>query len=88
VVTRFPPEPNGFPATSAPPSRSAINFGIAAEFGGVCHLRFDDTNPETEDLKYVESIRRDVRWLRIRLEREALLRLGVLRTALRTGGSA
>ncbi|MCB0147806.1 MAG: glutamine--tRNA ligase, partial [Caldilineaceae bacterium] len=41
----------------------ALNFGIAEDFGGVCHLRFDDTNPETEDMEYVESIMRDVRWL-------------------------
>ena len=62
VVTRFPPEPNGFLHIGHAKS-ICINFGIAAEFGGVCHLRFDDTNPETEDVKYVESIRRDVRWL-------------------------
>ncbi|MHB8783255.1 MAG: glutamine--tRNA ligase/YqeY domain fusion protein [Desulfobacteria bacterium] len=62
VVTRFPPEPNGFLHIGHAKS-ICINFGIAAEFGGVCHMRFDDTNPETEDMKYVESIRRDVRWL-------------------------
>ena len=62
VVTRFPPEPNGFLHIGHAKS-ICINFGIAAEFGGVCHLRFDDTNPETEDMKYVESIRCDVRWL-------------------------
>jgi len=62
VATRFPPEPNGFLHIGHAKS-ICINFGIAAEFGGVCHLRFDDTNPETEDMKYVESIRRDVRWL-------------------------
>jgi glutaminyl-tRNA synthetase len=62
VATRFPPEPNGFLHIGHAKS-ICINFGIAAEFGGACHLRFDDTNPETEDMKYVESIRRDVRWL-------------------------
>jgi glutaminyl-tRNA synthetase len=62
VATRFPPEPNGFLHIGHAKS-ICINFGIATEFGGVCHLRFDDTNPETEDMKYVESIQRDVRWL-------------------------
>ena len=62
VTTRFPPEPNGFLHIGHAKS-ICINFGIAAEFDGVCHMRFDDTNPETEDMKYVESIRRDVRWL-------------------------
>jgi len=62
VVTRFPPEPNGYLHIGHAKS-ICLNFGIAEEFGGVCHLRFDDTNPETEDMSYVESIRRDVRWL-------------------------
>jgi glutaminyl-tRNA synthetase len=62
VATRFPPEPNGYLHIGHAKSIS-LNFGIAAEFGGVCHLRFDDTNPETEDMEYVESIMRDVRWL-------------------------
>jgi glutaminyl-tRNA synthetase len=62
VVTRFPPEPNGFLHIGHAKS-ICINFGIAREFGGVCHLRFDDTNPETEDMRFVESIQRDVRWL-------------------------
>jgi len=62
VVTRFPPEPNGYLHIGHAKS-ICLNFGIAEEFGGVCHLRFDDTNPETEDMKYVDSIRRDVRWL-------------------------
>jgi glutaminyl-tRNA synthetase len=62
VVTRFPPEPNGFPHIGHAKS-ICLNFGLAAEFGGVCHLRFDDTNPETEDQKYVDAIQRDVRWL-------------------------
>ncbi len=62
VVTRFPPEPNGYLHIGHAKS-ICLNFGIAREFGGVCHLRMDDTNPETEDMKYVESIVRDVRWL-------------------------
>ncbi|OGP34473.1 MAG: glutamine--tRNA ligase [Deltaproteobacteria bacterium GWC2_65_14] len=62
VVTRFPPEPNGYLHIGHAKS-ICLNFGIAEEFGGICHLRFDDTNPETEDVKYVESIQRDVRWL-------------------------
>src|SRR5512143_1216152 len=62
VVTRFPPEPNGFLHIGHAKS-ICLNFGVARDFGGVCHLRFDDTNPETEDMKYVEAIMRDVRWL-------------------------
>lgn len=62
VVTRFPPEPNGYLHIGHAKS-ICLNFGIAQEFGGVCHLRFDDTNPETEDPEYVAAIERDVRWL-------------------------
>ena len=62
VATRFPPEPNGFPHIGHVKS-IALNFGIAAEFGGRCNLRFDDTNPATEDIRYVEAIKNDVRWL-------------------------
>jgi glutaminyl-tRNA synthetase len=62
VATRFPPEPNGYLHIGHAKS-ICLNFGIAREFDGVCHLRFDDTNPETEDMKYVEAIIRDVRWL-------------------------
>jgi glutaminyl-tRNA synthetase len=62
VVTRFPPEPNGYLHIGHAKS-ICLNFGIAAEFGGVCHLRFDDTNPTTEEAEYVEAIQRDVRWL-------------------------
>ena len=62
VVTRFPPEPNGYPHIGHAKS-ICINFGLAAEFGGVCNLRMDDTNPSTEDEEYVEALKRDVKWL-------------------------
>jgi glutaminyl-tRNA synthetase len=63
VVTRFPPEPNGYLHIGHAKS-ICLNFGIAAENpGGVCHLRFDDTNPAREDVEYVDSIQEDVRWL-------------------------
>ena len=62
VVTRFPPEPNGYLHIGHAKS-ICVNFGLAQEFGGVCNLRFDDTNPSTEDVEYVDSIIRDVSWL-------------------------
>jgi glutaminyl-tRNA synthetase len=62
VATRFPPEPNGYLHIGHAKS-IGLNFGAARDFGGVCHLRFDDTNPETEDMEYVASIQQDVRWL-------------------------
>ncbi len=62
VCTRFPPEPNGYLHIGHAKS-ICLNFGIAREFGGVCNLRFDDTNPVKEDVEYVESIQEDVRWL-------------------------
>ncbi|MBI4517275.1 MAG: glutamine--tRNA ligase/YqeY domain fusion protein [Deltaproteobacteria bacterium] len=62
VCTRFPPEPNGYLHIGHAKS-ICLNFGIAREFGGVCHLRFDDTNPAKEDVEYVDSIQEDVRWL-------------------------
>jgi glutaminyl-tRNA synthetase len=61
-VTRFPPEPNGYLHIGHAKS-ICLNFGIAAEFGGQCNLRFDDTNPEKEDQEYLDAIERDVRWL-------------------------
>jgi glutaminyl-tRNA synthetase len=62
VFTRFPPEPNGYLHIGHAKS-ICLNFGMAAEFGGRCHLRFDDTNPATEDVEFVESIQEDIRWL-------------------------
>jgi glutaminyl-tRNA synthetase len=62
VVTRFPPEPNGYLHIGHAKS-ICLNFGVAGEFGGACNLRFDDTNPEKEDVEYVDSIMEDVRWL-------------------------
>jgi glutaminyl-tRNA synthetase len=62
VQTRFPPEPNGFLHIGHAKS-ICLNFGLAEEFGGLCNLRFDDTNPIKEEAKYVESIMEDVRWL-------------------------
>ena len=62
VVTRFPPEPNGYLHIGHAKS-ICLNFGLAIEHKGVCHLRFDDTNPETEDPEYVRAIQDDVRWL-------------------------
>jgi len=62
VVTRFPPEPNGYLHIGHAKS-ICLNFGIAAEFGGQCHLRFDDTNPIKEEQEYIDSIIEDVHWL-------------------------
>lgn len=62
VVTRFPPEPNGY-LHIGHAKAICLDFGIAAENNGVCHLRFDDTNPTKEDTEYEESIQNDVRWL-------------------------
>ncbi len=62
VMTRFPPEPNGYLHIGHAKS-ICLNFGLAAEFNGLCNFRFDDTNPSKEDIEYVESIQADVRWL-------------------------
>src|SRR5580693_5023706 len=62
IVTRFPPEPNGYLHIGHAKS-IALNFGIAQEFSGRCHLRFDDTNPTKEEQEYIDSIQADVKWL-------------------------
>jgi len=69
ICTRFPPEPNGFPHIGHAKS-ICLNFGIAREFGGKVNLRFDDTNPSTEDIKYVEAIKRDIQWLGFQWDNE------------------
>src|SRR4030066_810363 len=62
VVTRCPPEPNGF-LHIGPAKAICLSFGIARNYNGKCNLRFDDTNPVTEDVEYVDSIREDIHWL-------------------------
>src|SRR5690606_4815302 len=62
VQTRFPPEPNGYLHLGHAKS-IVLNFGLAEEYGGLCNLRFDDTNPSREEHEYVEAIQDDIRWL-------------------------
>ena len=62
IVTRFPPEPNGYLHIGHAKS-ICLNFGLAEEFGGQCNLRFDDTNPAKEDQEYIDAIKSDVQWL-------------------------
>ena len=62
IVTRFPPEPNGY-LHIGHAKAFCLNFGLAEEFGGQCNLRFDDTNPDREDTEYVESIQEDLKWM-------------------------
>ena len=62
VQTRFPPEPNGF-LHIGHAKAICLNFGIAQDYNGLCNLRFDDTNPEKEDIDYVHAIKKDVQWL-------------------------
>ena len=62
VITRFPPEPNGYLHIGHAKS-ICLNFGTAKDYGGFCNLRFDDTNPSKEDVEYIESIKKDVHWL-------------------------
>src|SRR6187455_2828734 len=62
IVTRFPPEPNGY-LHIGHASSIWLNFGVAKKYGGKTNLRFDDTNPSTEETEYVESIKEDIKWL-------------------------
>src|SRR5947208_14293221 len=62
VHTRFPPEPNGY-LHIGHAKAICLDFGVAADFNGLCNLRFDDTNPTREDIEYVDAIKEDVRWL-------------------------
>src|SRR5437867_10861068 len=62
IVTRFPPEPNGY-LHIGHAKAICLNFGLALEFGGRCHLRYDDTNPTKEEQEYIDAIQHDVRWL-------------------------
>jgi glutaminyl-tRNA synthetase len=62
IQTRFPPEPNGY-LHIGHASSIVLNFGLAKKYGGKCNLRFDDTNPSTEETEYVESIQYDIQWL-------------------------
>ena len=62
IVTRFPPEPNGYLHIGHIKS-ICINFGLAQKYGGRCHLRLDDTNPAKEDMEYIDSIKTDIKWL-------------------------
>ena len=71
IVTRFPPEPNGYLHLGHVKS-ICLNFGIAEEFGGICHLRYDDTNPTAEKQDYIDNIKTDVRWLGFEWAGEAL----------------
>ncbi|MDD2371328.1 MAG: glutamine--tRNA ligase/YqeY domain fusion protein [Firmicutes bacterium] len=67
IITRFPPEPNGYLHIGHAKAIS-VNFGLAEKYGGKCNLRFDDTNPLKEDLEYVEAIKNDIRWLGFKVD--------------------
>jgi glutaminyl-tRNA synthetase len=69
ILTRFPPEPNGYLHIGHAKS-ICLNFGIAAKYNGKTNLRFDDTNPTTEDVEYVDSIKKDIQWLGFKWDKE------------------
>lgn len=69
ILTRFPPEPNGYLHIGHAKS-ICLNFGIAQEFDGKCNLRFDDTNPDKEDIEYINAIQEDVEWLGFKWENQ------------------
>ncbi len=86
IVTRFPPEPNGYLHIGHAKSIS-LNFGAAKEFGGRCHLRFDDTNPTKEEQEYIDAIKTDVHWLGFDWGQHLLPCVGLFRAAVPVGGA-
>ena len=76
LVTRFPPEPNGYLHFGHAKS-ICLNFGLAAEYGGRCNLRFDDTNPTKEEQEYVDAIREAMHWLGFNTQRITSVRAGL-----------